>query len=174
MSRRPALVRRGAAATRLDAQLEQQTPPGRPLRGADRRALADAATSKAVEALTRALESAVLEGPALEQRRAGAAADLAAALGLDPARASTLSELVRSLRRRRSPRLLARRAEALQRSRRAPAPRERRQPRPDRGRAARRSTASCAPPAGPSGRPTPTPGRTTSACAPSWTRGPDP
>ena len=39
-----------------------------------------------VEALTRTLESTVLEGPALEQRRAGAAAGLAAALGLDPAR----------------------------------------------------------------------------------------
>ena len=67
----------------IDAQLEQQERLA---------AISEAQTSalagrnvEQVDALTRALESAVLEGPALEERRAGAAADLAATLGVDPA-----------------------------------------------------------------------------------------
>jgi flagellar biosynthesis/type III secretory pathway chaperone len=74
----------------LDAQLEQH---------ARLAAIAEAQTSalstrdvESVDALTRALESAMLEGPALEQRRAGAAAGLAQALGVTGA-AATLSAL---------------------------------------------------------------------------------
>jgi len=77
----------------LDAQLEQH---GRLA------ALSEAQTSalatrdvEGVEAITRTLESTVLEGPALELRRAGAAEQLAATLGLDPA-AVTLSQIVKA------------------------------------------------------------------------------
>jgi hypothetical protein len=93
----------------LDAQLEQQ---GRLA------AISEAQTSalatrdvEQVDALTRALESAVLEGPALEQRRAGAAADLATALGVDPAGA-TISTLLKIMPAPLAS-LLSRRQEAL-------------------------------------------------------------
>ena len=96
----------------LDAQLEQH---------ARLAALTEAQTAalstrdvEGVEALTRTLESTVLEGPALEQRRAGAAAGLAASLGLDPA-AVTLSQLVKTAPATIAE-LLARRSDALQRS----------------------------------------------------------
>jgi hypothetical protein len=53
----------------------------------------------------------VLEGPALEQRRAGAAADLATALGVDPAGA-TISTLLKVMPAPLAS-LLSRRQEAL-------------------------------------------------------------
>jgi flagellar biosynthesis/type III secretory pathway chaperone len=77
----------------LDAQLEQH---GRLA------ALSEAQTAalstrdvEGVEALTQTLETTVLEGPALEQRRAAAAEALAGSLGLDSS-AVTLSQLVKA------------------------------------------------------------------------------
>jgi hypothetical protein len=85
----------------LDAQLEQQTRLA---------AISEAQTSalasrdvEQVDALTRALEQVVLEGPAIEQRRALATAELAAALGIDPGEATLRQlgdELPAPLRRR--------------------------------------------------------------------------
>ena len=96
----------------LDAQVAQQ---------AKLAAISEAQTGalatrdvESVDALTRALEAAVLDGSAVEQRRAGAAAGLAASLGLDP-QAVTLRELVASAPGSLSE-ALQRRSDALARS----------------------------------------------------------
>jgi flagellar biosynthesis/type III secretory pathway chaperone len=102
----------GLLCDALDAQLEQQHRLA---------AISEAQTQalsmrdvESVDALTRALEGAVLEGPVLEQRRAGAAAGLAESLGLEP-EGVTLGALADA-----APPLLRvalqRRSEALQRN----------------------------------------------------------
>ena len=96
----------------LDAQLEQQTRLAA-FSEAQTTALA-ARDLETVEALTRAIETAVIDGSSIEQRRAGAAHDLASELGIDPG-----SVTLRTLQAAAPPTLsaaLERRAEALDRS----------------------------------------------------------